>query len=46
MGFTAPDEKTQLQVRTVTKAGRKLQCFNSLIRRGRKVVDSGGLENR
>jgi hypothetical protein len=29
---------------SVTKPHRELQCFERLIRRGRKVVDSGGLE--
>ena len=31
---------------TVTKTQRKLQYLQRLIRRGRKAVDSGGLENR
>jgi hypothetical protein len=40
----SPAEIAQFQGSTVIKVGRKLQCFNSLIRRGRKAVDSGGLE--
>ncbi len=41
-----PDGRTQFGVALSLNRALKLQFFRRLIRRGRKAVDSGGLENR